>query len=331
MKGRSDTAIVLSADFDAAWPFAGDHLRGLWEEQGAVCFHRLPSATTPVGDILDEPSVVRRLAAFEVPLTLTCLEGLSGLEEATVEPLADEVRLAMQAKGVRLIEQRSEGYWGQSVGEYALGLTIAALRRIPQLHRRILSDLTPWDYSPPAGQGQPGLRGAQYGDTSEYTSGTVSGKRVRIVGAGNIGSRYASFCRFLGADVAAWDPFAPESAFHRSGARQEHHLDRLMADAEIFAPMLPLQPDTEGIVAAKQIDALPPGALVVLVTRAGICDMKAIRRRVLASELALAADVFDSEPLSLDDPLLGRDNVVHTPHNAGRTRHANQQIFESSP
>ena len=45
--------------------------------------------------------------------------------------------------------------------------------------------------------------------------------------------------------------------------------------------------------------------------------------RVLNDELALAADVFDIEPVALDSPMLGRHNVVHTPHNAGRTRDAN--------
>jgi phosphoglycerate dehydrogenase-like enzyme len=63
-----------------------------------------------------------------------------------------------------------------------------------------------------------------------------------------------------------------------------------------------------------------------MATRANICDFKAVRRRVLADELALAADVFDVEPLALNDPLLGRHNVVHTPHSAGRTRQANEQF-----
>jgi phosphoglycerate dehydrogenase-like enzyme len=96
-----------------------------------------------------------------------------------------------------------------------------------------------------------------------------------------------------------------------------------VGDADIFAPIIPLTTDTEGLINAKLIDALPRGCLVVLVTRAMVCDMKAIRRRVIADEIALAADVFDLEPLSLKDPLLGRHNVVHTPHNAGRTRDAN--------
>lgn len=67
---------------------------------------------------------------------------------------------------------------------------------------------------------------------------------------------------------------------------------------------------------------------MVLVTRAKICDVTALRKRVLADELALAADVHDIEPLPLDDPLLGRHNVVHTPHIAGRTMYANQQWAE---
>jgi phosphoglycerate dehydrogenase-like enzyme len=102
-------------------------------------------------------------------------------------------------------------------------------------------------------------------------------------------------------------------------------IDALVGDAEIFAPMLPLLPATEGIVSAEHLRALPHSCLVVLVTRAGIVHMPTLRQRVLADELSLAADVFDVEPLPLTDPLLGRANVVHTPHNAGRTRHANHE------
>jgi phosphoglycerate dehydrogenase-like enzyme len=170
--------------------------------------------------------------------------------------------------------------------------------------------------------------GAQFSDDRRFTNGTIAGKRVRIVGAGNIGSRYASFAHTLGADVAAWDPFAPEPNFHRSGARRQWHLAELVKDADIFAPMLPLTEQTRGLVTASHLRALPRGCLVVLATRAAICDVAVLRSRVLADELALAADVFDVEPLPLDDPLLGRHNVVHTPHIAGRTLDANRQWVE---
>jgi D-3-phosphoglycerate dehydrogenase / 2-oxoglutarate reductase len=85
-------------------------------------------------------------------------------------------------------------------------------------------------------------------------------------------------------------------------------------------PMVPLTPATGGLVTAAHLRALPNGCLVVQATRARIVDTVELRRRVLADELSLAADVFDIEPLPLDDPLLGRRNVVHTPHIAGRTK-----------
>ena len=70
--------------------------------------------------------------------------------------------------------------------------------------------------------------------------------------------------------------------------------------------------------------------LVVQVTRARVCDTEALYRRVLNDELALAADVFDPEPLPPDSPLLGRHNVVHTPHAAGRTRDANHAFADDA-
>jgi phosphoglycerate dehydrogenase-like enzyme len=325
--------IVVHPDFEATWPFAADHLHSLWQAQGPVALARLADDDRrPAGQVAPEPARIARLAALGVPVTPGCLERLTALREAAVEgsyrPLADSAEL-LRSRGVQVYTQPSEGFWGQSVAEFALALTLCGLRRIPQLHCEILSRQAPWDYEPPGGRGRPGARGAQYGDDPRFANGTIAGKRIRIVGMGNIGSRYASFASLLGADVAAWDPFAHEPCFHRAGTRKEWRLDRLVRDAEIFAPMLPLTDSTRGIVTDAHIGALPRGCLVVLATRAAICDMPALRARVLADELSLAADVFDVEPLPLDDPLLGRHNVVHTPHNAGRTRHANQRWAEA--
>ena len=79
---------------------------------------------------------------------------------------------------------------------------------------------------------------------------------------------------------------------------------------------------------ADLINALPKGSLVVQVTRAKVCDTDALYKRVLNDELSLAADVFVDEPLNLSSPLIGRHNVVHTPHIGGRTLHANQRFAE---
>lgn len=325
------SVIVVHPSFDGVWPYAANHFHALWREQGDVQFVRLTHGDERLlGEVVPDAASVRRLVSLGVPLGAACMEQFPALAEATFQQaygpsqLADESRAALEARQVRFYDHPSEGFWSQSVAEFALALTLCGLRRIPQTHRQIVADLAPWDYGPPAGKGMPEARGHQFGDDADFTCGTVAGKRVRIVGAGNIASRYASFASMLGADVAAWDPFASEPAFHRAGARRQWHLDQLGRDADIFVPMVPLTDSTRGLVAADHIHALPKGCLVVLVTRAMICDMDAIRQRVLADELSLAADVWDEEPLRLTDPLLGRHNVVHTPHNAGRTIDANK-------
>jgi phosphoglycerate dehydrogenase-like enzyme len=324
--GQSQRSIiVVHPDFDQTWPWAADHFRVLWEAQGQTEFFRLATDDRrAVCEIVADPAGVTRLVALNVPVTVECVARMPALREAVFSPgLPTEVGDALAAAGVRTYVQPSEGFWGQSVAEFALALTLCGLRRIPQLHSAIVSDLQPWDYAPPSGVGQTGARGQQFGDDPNFANGTVEGKRIRVVGAGNTGSRYASFVHKLGADVAAWDPYASEPCFHRAGARRELRLDRLFYDADIFAPMVPLTAETRGLVKREHLLALPRGCLVILVTRAAVCDMPTLRERVLADELALAADVWDVEPLPLDDPLLGRYNVVHTPHNAGRTRDAN--------
>ena len=323
--------IVVHPDFDGVWPFAADHFRTLWPEAGFV---RLAHGDEPpLGELVEEPSRVTRLVTLGMPVSLTCLRLFTALQEATFQGsygrrLGEGCSEHLAEAGVAVYDHPSEGFWSQTVAEFGLALTLCGLRRIPQLHREIIQSQAPWNYEPPEGRGRPGARGHQFGDDPAFASGTLCGKRVRIVGAGNIASRYASFAAMLGAEVAAWDPFATEPCFHRAGSRREYHLEQLVADAEVFAPMVPLTESTRGLVEAEHIDALPKGCLVVLVTRAKICDTDAIRRRVMADELSLAADVWDQEPLPLDDPLLGRHNVVHTPHNAGRTIDANKTWAE---
>jgi phosphoglycerate dehydrogenase-like enzyme len=313
--------------FDGTWPFVANHLHKLWPNSQLIRLEA--SETRKIEHIIPYPQTVTHLISLMAPVDATGLESFTSLKEAVIytDPYGGQVSQEclnlLQDKKVKIYKHSSEGYWGQSVAEFALALTLNALRQIPQGYHRMMSSLDPWNYEPEEGVGQAEKRGIQYCDTPHFTSGTLEGKRVRIVGAGNIGSRYASFAHFMAADVSIWDPYATEPNFHRSGARREHHLERLIKDADIFAPMLPLTENTTGLITAKHLQGLPKGCLVVLATRANICDFAAIKERVLKDELSLAADVFDSEPVALDSPLLGRHNVIHTPHMAGRTKEAN--------
>ena len=329
------SAIIVHHEFELVWPWVADHFHELWQNQAAVEFIRLPpkKQANQVHQLLDNPQDITRLVCLlpsegNDAFFKESLDEMPNLNQVFFVGLKDTYIKKLEEMGIRLITHNSVEYWGQSVSEFAFALTLCGLRRIPQTHHHIITSLDEWNYSSPDGIGRPGQRGGQYGDDSSFSNGTLEGKRVRIVGAGNIGSRYASFCHFFGASVSMWDPFASDPCFHRAGAHRECFLEQLMPDSEIFAPMLPLTPETEGIIGGEHIEALPKGCLVVMVTRAAICNCEVLYRRVLNDELALAADVFDHEPLEIGHSLLGRHNVIHTPHNAGRTKEANWRYAE---
>ncbi|MBT3273096.1 MAG: hydroxyacid dehydrogenase [Spirochaetales bacterium] len=324
------SVIVVQGTFKHGWPFIADRLKEIWQNQGDLKVIEIDETDKrSISEVIPDPASVKRLISLSVPVSETCLKSFTNLKEAAFvrADYSGDLQADGERAGIRMYSQIREGFWGQSVAECALAHTLCGLRRIPQLHHEILKSQEAWDYkyqTRPEGF----IRAGQFCDDPRFTSGTAEGKKVRIAGAGNIGSRYASFMSALGADVAVWDPFAHEPCFHRAGASRIFHLDELVKDAEIFAPMLPLNDSTKGLITREHIMALPKGCLVVLITRATICDVDAIRERVMADEIALSADVHDVEPLPLDDPLLGRHNVVHTPHIAGRTRDANIQWAE---
>lgn len=324
--------IVVGPLFEDVWPLAADHLRKLWDVDGSVDFHRLDETPEQVTTIIENPEQVTELAALGVPVTDADIDALTGLESAFVMTdsmygVNESVHERLNERGVAVHDHTNEGFWAQSVAEFGVGLTIDALRQIPQKHARMIESHEPWDLDQLDNE-FPGARGHQFADDPQFTNGTVAGTRVRVAGVGNIGSTYVDAVDSLGADVAAYDPYADEPCFHRTGARQVHSLETLVEDAEVFAPAVPLTDATEGLITSDLVHSLPDGCVVILITRAGVIDMDAIRERVLNDEIALAADVWDEEPLDLDDPLLDRHNVVHTPHIAGRTRDANQTWAE---
>lgn len=327
----SSLTVVVHPRFDASWPFAVADLVDGWPGSPPHVV-RLPiGSTASLGAVArSTPAVARATALMSLGSTVTpdCLQELGLLTHvwfdakgtapaALAEPLAQ--------RGIVTVRHRDKAYYAKSVREMVLGLTISALRRIPLMDRRTRQgDPGIWTYGPPVEGQPPGLRGEQFADDPRFVNGTLSGKQVRILGAGNIGARYAAVARFLGADVTVLDPGASDLTVALSGVKVARSIEQLVEGADVFAPMLPRTTETEGLVTAKHVDSLPHGALVVLAARARVCEMTALRRRVTAGELSLAADVFDVEPLPPDDPLLQLDHVVLTPHLAGKTRDTNR-------
>ena len=280
------TAIVAHPDFDRIWPFSADRLHQLLAAMTDVSFVRVPDGESSLAEVVADPASIERLISLGLPLQESDLDAFPALVEAMVTTgySHDRAKDLLESRGVRMLTQPSEGFWGQSVSEFALGLTLGTLRRIRRHTTRF-------------------SRARTRGTTRASSTATTPASRTEPSRASAAAHRrrgqHREPLRELHDDARRGcrrrDPYASEPSFHRAGSRREYSLDRLVEDAEIFVPMVPLMPSTTGLVTAAHLAALPTGTLVVLATRAGIVDVPELRRRVLADELSLAADVFDEE------------------------------------
>ncbi len=86
---------------------------------------------------------------------------------------------------------------------------------------------------------------------------------------------------------------------------------------------MPLTDETRGILGREQIDRMKPGAMLVNLSRGGVVDEHALAEALREGRLSGAGvDVFEVEPITSDNPLIGLDNVVLTCHVAGVSKEA---------
>ena len=98
-------------------------------------------------------------------------------------------------------------------------------------------------------------------------------------------------------------------------------MDRIFCEADFVSLHLPLTPETKGIVTGEKIAMMKPTAYLINTARGPIIDEAALIAALQAKKIAGAGlDVFQVEPLQADNPLLGLDNVVLTPHQGYVTR-----------
>jgi len=138
-------------------------------------------------------------------------------------------------------------------------------------------------------------------------------KTVGLVGFGSIGQLVAQRCIAFGMTVIAYDPH-PVEASRRPGA-EIVSLEELFRRADVVSLHLPLTEGTRDLVGRKLLGSMRKGSYLVNCARGGIVDELALADALRDGTLAGAAmDVFATEPVPPDHPLLGLENFLCTPH-----------------
>jgi glyoxylate/hydroxypyruvate reductase A len=141
-----------------------------------------------------------------------------------------------------------------------------------------------------------------------------SGIRVGVLGLGELGSYAAVELARQGFDVRGWsrtEKQLPDVACV-SGIVT---LNGFLASSDILVVMLPLTAQTRGLLDAERLALLPRGSCFINVSRGAVVDQQALTAALISGQISEATlDVFDREPLPVEDPLWALDNVLITPH-----------------
>jgi D-3-phosphoglycerate dehydrogenase / 2-oxoglutarate reductase len=212
---------------------------------------------------------------------------------------------ACTAAGVVVVNQ--SGGNAHSVAEHALGMLLTLSKRIIEADRALRRD--------------PDVnRNALIGTEAQ-------GKTIGIVGLGNVGRRIAALCNgLLGMKVLAYDPYLSAAEMSARGG-EKIELDELLRRSDYVSISCPLTKDNRGMIGARQFALMQPHAYFITTARGFIHDEAALLEALRNKSIAGAGlDVWSKEPPPPDHPLLQLDNVLASPHTAGVTKEARQNM-----
>ncbi|WP_211242195.1 2-hydroxyacid dehydrogenase [Paracoccus gahaiensis] len=201
---------------------------------------------------------------------------------------------AAGAHGVRVM--RTTGSNAVVVAETTLGLILAVNRNLVRGHVGILR-----------GDWPKGALGP--------TSMQLSGRTVGIVGMGHIGMALAGMLRGFGGKIlyTKRQPLPPEEEA-RIGASYAD-LPDLLAASDVVTLNCELNDTTRNLIDAERLALMKPDAILVNAARGGVMVEADLADAIRAGRLRGAGvDVFSVEPITPDNPLLGLDQVILTPH-----------------
>ena len=212
---------------------------------------------------------------------------------------------AATAKGVMVAN--CPDYGPDTVADHAFALMISLARKIPTLDRAMRKNAWVWL--------EPKLLGLD-----------LNGKTVGLIGFGRIGRAMSRRCEGFSMNRLVYDPYVEPASVSEYGVSIVV-LDELFTRADFVSIHCVLTPETKGLIDAAALQTMKETAFLIDVSRGAIIDEDALIQAIDEKRIAGAGfDVFGHEPLTPDYPLLGRDNVILTPHLAWWTEEAFERV-----
>jgi D-3-phosphoglycerate dehydrogenase len=243
----------------------------------------------------DDVELSREIIALAEDLRVIGRVG-AGLNGIDVDAATQQGVIVMNTPGTTAI----------AAAEHTVLLMLALSRRLPIVHNSMKEGWWLLDRTRQAG-------------TQLY------GKTLGLYGLGRVGREVARRCTAFGMDVLAFDPYIADDQIEDMRVTLVSQKE-LLARSDYISIHLPLKQDTNTLFDAELIAQMKAGARIINTSAGRIWDENAVAEAIQTGHLAgVAVDTFVQEP-PYNSPLVGMDNVVHTPHIADNTVEATQDI-----
>lgn len=223
----------------------------------------------------------------------------AGVENVNVEEATKKGILAVNVKGRN----------AEAVSDFTMGMILSEVRNIARAHFSV--------------------KNREWRKTFSNSDNVIQlkGKTVGIVGFGYIGQLVAKKLSGFDVNIVVYDPYVKESLAQEKGVRLVSK-EELFKISDIVSVHARLLPATKGLIDKASIDSMKKTAIFINTARAGLVDYDALacalqEKRILGAAL----DVFETEPIDPQSPLIDCDNVTLTTHIAGTT----SEVLANSP
>jgi phosphoglycerate dehydrogenase-like enzyme len=176
------------------------------------------------------------------------------------------------------------------------------------------------------------LRSGETGDTfNQFRGIELYRAQLGLIGLGRIGGRVAKLAQGMGMSVVGFDPFIGPARADELGISRVASLETLLRSSDVVSIHVPLMPETRHLLNAERLAQMKPGAILINAARGGLVDEAALLEALERGQLLGAGlDVFNIEPPPPDHPLVGREDVVISPHIAGATGAGKERLWQAA-
>jgi D-3-phosphoglycerate dehydrogenase len=158
---------------------------------------------------------------------------------------------------------------------------------------------------------------------SSYNAIELAGRKLGLVGSGNIGFQVGRLCKAVDMQVGVYDPYIQAEKIEAADFSYYENIEDLLRESDFVSLHTPLTKQTQGLIGKKELGLMKSSAFLINCARGEVIDETELIHVLQEKKIAGAAlDVFYDEPLPKDHALTTLENVILTPHMAAQTKEA---------